>query len=473
VTTSPAADLAFVATYVDAVTAPDAIEVMGLATGQGFTKEKIVEFVRDVYSGGATATQIVEMGNSLKPLVADDVLAVTKALRHDGLTGLQMCQTVGGIKRLGKNGTGIRDKILSMRGTLSAGATDITTPGGERRLTGAMILHQVGARIPAAPQPVPGATEAKLGHYPTGQQPAARSEAQLWQDCRTDLTLDHPGVPAVPETGTEKSIRQRLALGRILDLPDVVPAIAQQVFKFAEGSRPRPVKSAANEDVLAGGHTATRHIIGPGYTLKDLAWRVCWHTPFCPGKAGAFANAQAALTAMQAALDDIVDAAALPNSPGWHGLRSLLIRGGTPEGARTTAALGELMTIGGGGGPNGLYDHPADGPFKGAAKPANEGGKGGRPIYTAFPDFATLMAKHRATKPPLAGGGTFLRVPAVSQPAHLPPAPVTWLDYQGTHIPYEPGAPLATRTSAPTGTHLRILGLDVDGGWAIHSAWPV
>lgn len=462
------ADLVTVVNSEPTLAASDVVPIMEVP--DAFAVADIEHIVKQYYTGGVTGAQLRDAMALLVPSITVlEARAVADAIVADGATGLQLCETVEHLGALGLPGPDIAKKIEAMRGSLDLAPHDITAVGGNRVLTGPMLHEQVTAKITGI-RPVPdiGAATAQLSTYPTGLDPTTRTEDQLWEDCRIDLTLSHPDGTA--ESPAEKLIRQRLALQRLTKLGGGIdPKIVQQVFQYDEGARPRPVKAPGDEDLLgagAGAHTVGRHVLGGGgpiNTKVDLAERAVFNAVApCPRKCGAFASVGAAKAAMQAALNQHIGVD--KNTASWKAMRSNIIRrqpAGLPNNIAVGGVVGTVMTANHGhGAAGGLYDFNHPNPMRPQAHDVARGGVGGRPMCAADTTFGSRMTNYRRL---------YNGVRYVGWQGHHG---WNWSQWNGYYVPYEPGTPLAHTNNAPTGAYLRILGADVDGGWFIHSAWP-
>ena len=93
------------------------------------------------------------------------------------MDGPQIRATILPLSTAGENGAQIEARLHQLRGTPVAGAADVGAVGGALVLTGPMMHAQVGRVLPAGPL-------AQLNFYPTGHDPATRTEAELWEDVR-------------------------------------------------------------------------------------------------------------------------------------------------------------------------------------------------------------------------------------------------------------------------------------------------
>ncbi len=145
----------------------------------------------------------------------------------------------------------------------------------------------------------------KNGKYPTGEDPASRTLPELWKDVAMRTRL--PG-----EKGNDmKSERIKLAKveleRRLGDLP-----LIEAFLSYEDGLKPRPFRSAVNEDAVGidNPHTVKRHVFGIGGGVDDidkLAIRVC--TKYvdgeemqCGGQVGAYDSLSHANDAISKAL---------------------------------------------------------------------------------------------------------------------------------------------------------------------------
>ena len=95
------------------------------------------------------------------------------------------------------------------------------------------------------------------------------------------------------ETDDQKQQRMKLAEAELKKKFNA--NMVKAILSHDRGQTPRAFASLVAEDGLGlGGHSADRHVYGTGSVTdkKPLALRVCLHVPaYCPGKAGAFAEA--------------------------------------------------------------------------------------------------------------------------------------------------------------------------------------
>jgi len=466
------ADLVTVVTGTPTLAAADVVPIMEVP--DAFTVPDIEYVAKQFYTGGVTGLQLRDAMALLVPSISvPQARKLADALTADGSTGLHVCEVIEHLGALGLSGTGIAAKVEAMRGSLDLAPQDITAVGGARVLTGPMLHQQVTAKVTGArPVPDPGAATAGLSTYPTGLDPTTRTEDELWEDCRTDLTLSHPD--GTGESAAETLLRQRLALKRLMSLGGGIdPKIVQQVFQHDEGARPRLVKAPGAEDLLgaaAGAHILDRHVLGGGgpiNTKVDLARRAVFNLAGaavapCPRRCGAFADAGAAKAGMQAALTQHIGAG--KNTASWKAMRFNVIRklpAGLPNNIAVGGVAGTVMTANHGhGAAGGLYDYNGINPMRWQARDMAQGGLGGRPTCAADATFAGRMNLYRRN---------YNHVPYVGWQG---PHGWNWSQWNGQYVLYEPGVPLAATNDVPTGAYLRILGADVDGGWFVHSAWP-
>jgi hypothetical protein len=414
--------------------------------------------ILSIVNGAPTldGTQYVQLASALHPsLDAARSIRLIELLRADGVSGPQIHATILPLQTAGENGVQIETRISAMRGDLGVGSAAITTNAGTKVLSGTMIHEQVTRVLPAGPL-------ASLDNYPTGHIPAARAENDLWEDVRLGVALPHL-VGGADDTLPERAIRQRLALRRLMTLGGVNGVTVQQVFQHHEGAYPRAADTVAVEDTASGGHIDSRHVLGtPGIsTLTDLALRVLRHVPStCPGVAGAFTTAGDAQPGMQAGMDARYGGAApaggAPPAADWVADRGIFIRGAPVENDIVVAGInGQIMTIALGGAP---YNAAGGGKMQVTGLPAYypyPTSQGGRPYWVGDGSFAAAIVPHTATIAPL--------LPArVSRILNTPP-----------FNPLEPATGLVNLNVAPTGVHLRMISRTSNGGWAIHSAWPI
>jgi hypothetical protein len=323
-----------------------------------------------------------------------------------------------------------------------AANASINAVGGKKILTGPEIhAHALNALTGPAPHTKAG----NLAKYPKGEDPSTRSANALWLDA-------DPG-PRGTETAEEAVRRQKLAIAEICSLQDVVRENVQQLLAHHHGAAPRAVMLPGAEDKLdptKAAHTSDKHTIGGGGSLNtdyQLAARACY-SPTAGGQASAFTSPANAQEAIQAALDDYIA------TSGWPWLRGQLSKGLAVAFDQPVAGDKSvwLRTAGGGGGPNGLYDQNGDGTYVNqAAKPKNDGGRGGRHYYPG--DGGAIPNR----------GGFVVRSNAPNALFE------TFGDALPNRIPVE--ASNLTTVVAATGVHVRLIGMNVNGGFVINSAY--
>jgi hypothetical protein len=409
---------------------------------EAFDGDAIVKFM--TLLNGLTGAQLVEVGLWLSPLPPGDMLTLIDAFVDDATPVANIHATFQAMNKARMDGAAIQNKVGYLRGFLVAPGGDadasITEVGGKKILTGPEIhAHALNALSGPAPHTKVG----NLSKYPKGENPSTRHVDNLWTDVNP--------APRGTETAEEGVRRQKLALAEICSLNGVFPKIAQQVAAINFGAAPRTIDLPAVEDARdpsGTAHVSTMHTIGGGGNINnyyDLAARACY-SPTAKGQASAFKSPADAKAAIQAALTDYI---ATPGN--WEWLRGQLIKGNAraidqPVGA----ARGVWLRTNGGGGPNGLYNVNGDGTYLNQdAKPKHSGGRGGRPYFAG-------------DNGPIPNKGGFVMT------GNSPTA--TNVKYGGVNVPYEPGNPLTT-VVAGTGVHLRIIGTNCKGGFAINSAY--
>ena len=267
----------------------------------------------------------------------DRLLKLTGVLSHDGVDGAGMVTLLSGLAGA-MSETVLETAITSMRGNLSTAAagpvaTSITTPGGEKALLGTEIAAH------AAHTTAMGRGLADMaGRYPTGQDPAARTDNELWTDCSL-TAITHPDVTQAThqEDAGQKAIRQKMALKELMRRYPARSLLVQRIFGHDQGQTPRPFVSVANEDTYAAGaHTVDRHVLDGSGTIPDMdavATRACLKQPFCGSTASAFTSLANANTAISTAITATVVA-------NWAHYRDLIVSTGLIGAITHTCAAG-------------------------------------------------------------------------------------------------------------------------------------
>jgi hypothetical protein len=409
---------------------------------EAFDEDDMVRFM--TLLNGLTGAQLVEVGTWLSPLPPENILTLIDAFVNDGTPAVNIHATFQAMNKARMDGAAIRDKVGYLRGFLVAFGderdADITEVGGKKILTGPEIHAHA---LNALSGPTPHTKVGNLSKYPKGENPGTRHVDDLWRDVNP--------APRGTETAEEGVRRQKLALAEICSLNDVFPKIAQQVAAINFGAAPRTIDLPAVEDARdpsGSAHVSTMHTIGGGGNINnyyDLAARACY-SPTAKGQASAFKSPADAKAAIQAALTDYI---ATPGN--WEWLRGQLIKGNARAIDQPVGATrGVWLRTNGGGGPNGLYDVNGDDVYVNqAAKPKHSGGKGGRPYFAG-------------DNGPIPNKGGFVMTGTGKT--------ATNVTFGGANVPYEPGNPLTTVVAA-TGVHLRIIGTNCKGGFAINSAY--
>lgn len=178
----------------------------------------------------------------------------------------------------------------------------------------------------------------------------------------------------------------------------------------------------------------------------------------CPGKVGAFSNSVDARAAIQAAMNayfGVFPPVGVAPSANWQAARQQLIRGGTINvDVHVGGVVGHILSIKPDSSP---YNLVGGGKMSNRGLPKYLGGTrcGGRPLYDTDTGFAGAMTPYVYTHPPGSANQWVGDCPGIG------------------YIRYQPAIGLSIDNATPVGVHLRIIGHDVDGGWSIHSAWPI
>jgi hypothetical protein len=443
-----------------ALTPEAAVRILN-ATGlpATLTRTDIVAFAASVK--GLAGDQIVELLGWLHPsATAPNTVSLLTRLKDSEVDGANLYALVKAFKDLAQTGAQIYTRVdRYMRNFKVEDDTDITEPetaaadAGTRVLTGTMLVKHLTTLLAAPVVGVMGTIDQSVKRYPTGENPAALSEVELWNHCKLD-----PVVPIVNETAQQKPIRQRLALNQLMTDGRFAfrPLNVQQLFGHDEGQSPRAIKGPAAEDALdpiATAHTNDRHVLGSGgtiSTLQDLAMRsLSIPNFFGHSPAGAFEDAGEAQTGIQDALDAFTNAAAPTN---WESLRRSFARGDTREWTQAGVnASGSRMD----GNPTLINQLP---PY------SNPGGFGTSPLYNGenFHNAANAAGKFVERNPATRYRAAIWGLVAYNGDWVRPA--FRWTDAAGP--------PLATLTIAPPDVRLRLIGDNVEGGFFVHSAWP-
>ncbi|MGH9125436.1 MAG: hypothetical protein ACRDZ8_12030 [Acidimicrobiales bacterium] len=318
---------------------------------------------------GTVLLELLEpIGSSNATFPTDDLATLLGYLCADGLKGTQVLEILVVLSDGGLGKSAIEKRLKQLRGTTyvptkddddhveARNLTNIPTrsgadilankaakAAGQKFLSGEEIYLQVVAARDAIDVSVPKVdgvadTAAPRGvdtldtHYPTGHEVASRSVAQLWKDADPASTkLDNLGQRDTEETDAEQAIRVKMAYKALLNHPTLQKERVKKVYAYDYGRSPRPIFSPYVEDKLGGGtaHIVQRHVLGtPGIqTQQHVRDRANGLTvngiPPGPGIAGAFTDAAAAQTAIQAALTSWVNAA----KANWRTMRSEIVTG--------------------------------------------------------------------------------------------------------------------------------------------------
>ena len=396
---------------------------------------------------GIDGVKIKEVVKWLHPsLSVADATDLCETLADDGLCGADIHEVVKAFNDAGATGALTKQHITALRTTYRlADATDIVAHTGTRSLTGPMLKLQM-LRGLAGGAGALTRLERKAKQYPDGTSPSNRNVDQLWEDC--DLNRPARTMGTRTETLEEQRIRQRLALDALMTRAGHVALRVQRIFEHEEGREPRAVKTPAQEDALSGGHIVSRHVLDGTPEIgdeEDLALRALGHRPGAHSPAGAFSSAGDAQSAMQDALDQMLQDPASD----WKWMRGQLAKnldladhtepGINPSGVKMTSQVG-------------MVARPALPPY------SNPGGRGTSPLHDDddFMDRSDPYWAHRQQ-----GNDYFLK----GYDMHWIYPYVQWTGFA-------PGAPLCTRNAAPPNVRMRILAVDCEGGFAFHSAWP-
>jgi len=248
-------------------------------------------------------------------------LDLVAPLHADGATGEQIYNIVDKFWKAKMYAGEIKSKLEDLRGNLKTSAastvaerTSITQPGGQKKLSGPEIAALVEATAMAK------RTLSEVEKiYPTGQKftdATQRDVDQLWKDCDTTVTLKD-AASSKNETGEQKRIRQKLALGELMRRYPGTKRRIQQIFAHDEGRTPREFVSVEAEEGYAqpDGHVVRYHVLnGSGeiarrYTddwgtdTHTLAYRAAFKDPPCGAVASAWSSVDEANAVVKAALD--------------------------------------------------------------------------------------------------------------------------------------------------------------------------